>query len=486
MVKSCNASFIALIPKKKGAMELRDYRSISLIGSLYKIIAKVLAERLKRVMGKLVSNQQNAFIKGRQITDASLIANEVLDWQLKQGSAGLLCKLDVEKAFDQLNWSYLISILSQMGFGERWIKWIKFNISTVKYSVLTNGSLVGFFSPQRGLRQGDPLSPFLFILAMEGLSRMLDKAKQLQWLKGFDIGRDREVNISHLHNTLIFCEADREQVLYLNLTLLIFEAVSGLHINMLKSVIYPVNEVQNIEEQAGILGCNTGTFPTTYLGLPLGAKYKAEGIWSRVIEKFEKRLASWQMQYLSMGGRLTLINSVLDNIPTYSMSLYPITSKALKQLDKIQRNFLWEGNISSHKFHLVKWDKVLLPKSLGGLDIRDLALHNQCLLMKWLWRYTCADQCLWKDVIIAKHEALNHWYSKVSTEPYGVGCWKSISKLWEMFSQHKHLVVGNRQHISFWRDKWLGNTPLGVSYHNIFRIANEPDATVQQHRDGNS
>lgn len=215
MVKSCNASFIALIPKKKGAMKLRDYRpirSINLIGTLYKII-KVLAERLKRVMGKLVSNQQNAFIKGRQITDATIIANEVLYWQLKQGSAGLLCKLDVEKAFDQLNWSYLISILKQTGFGDRWMKWIKFNISTVKYSVLINRSPLGFFSPQRGLRQGDPLSSFLFILAMEGPSRMLDKAKQLQRIKGFDIGRDRATNISHLlysDDTLIFCEVDRE------------------------------------------------------------------------------------------------------------------------------------------------------------------------------------------------------------------------------------------------------------------------------------
>lgn len=96
---------------------------------------------------------------------------------------------------------------------------------------------------------------------MEGLGRMLDKAKQLQWLKGFDVGRGSTINISHLlyaDDTLIFCGADRSQVLYLNLTLLIFEAISGLHINMLKSIIYPVNEVHNLEDLAGILGCNTG------------------------------------------------------------------------------------------------------------------------------------------------------------------------------------------------------------------------------------
>lgn len=118
------------------------------MASLYKII-KVLAERLKRLMGKQVSNLQNAFINRRQITNASLIANEGL---IGNGNNGILCKLDVEKDFDQLNWSHLISILMQMRFEDRWIKWSKFNISTVKYSVLINRSPTRFFFPQRGLR----------------------------------------------------------------------------------------------------------------------------------------------------------------------------------------------------------------------------------------------------------------------------------------------------------------------------------------------
>lgn len=179
MVKSINASFIALIPKKKGATELKDYRPISLISSVYKIASKLLAERLKTVIGKLVSGSQNAFVKGRQITDAALIANEALDWRLKSGEPGLLFKLDIEKAFDKVSWSYLLTILRHMGFGERWIRWIKFSITTVKYSILVNRGPVGFFSPQRGIRQGDPISQFLFILAMEGLSKMLQKASQL-------------------------------------------------------------------------------------------------------------------------------------------------------------------------------------------------------------------------------------------------------------------------------------------------------------------
>nr|XP_016438177.1 PREDICTED: uncharacterized protein LOC107764153 [Nicotiana tabacum] len=361
--RSCNASFIALIPKKKGSIELMEYIPISLIGSVYKIVAKVLAERLKKVIGKLVSSHQNAFIKHRHITDAALIANKGRD---------------------------------------------------------------GFFSPQKGIRQGDPLFPFLFILAMEGLSKMMEKDRQMQWIQGFSVGTNTEnsVTISHLlyaHDTLIFCEANIFQILYLNLTLQLFEALSGLYINKQKSIIYPVNHVSNIEELAGIIGCSIGSLPTTYLGLPLGSKFKSYDIWNGVVENFEKRLTSWQQQYLSMGGRLTLISSVLDNIPTYFMSLFSIPKKVLKWLDKIKRDFLWEGNNSSHKYHLIKWDKVLQPKCKGGLGVRYLDKHNKGLLMKWLWRNGTCKPSLWKEVINAKHGIKDNWSTKIVGASHGVG-----------------------------------------------------------------
>ncbi|XP_055836405.1 uncharacterized protein LOC129905041 [Solanum dulcamara] len=313
MVRSCNASFIALIPKKKARAE-------------------------------------SAFLKNRQITDASLIANKVLDWRMKSGESGILCKLDIEKAFDQLNWAYLVSILKQMGFGNR--------------------SLVGFFSTQKGLRQRDPLSPFLFLLAMEGLSQLLPKAKELQWVQGFQVGSNPATTVN----------------------------------------------VANLEELAGILSCKTGSLPTTYLGLPLGASFKSSGIWNGVIEKMEKRLATWKMQYLSMGGRLTLINSVLDSIP--------IPGSILKQMDRLRRRFLWEGNSLTHKYSLVKWQSVTQPKFQEGLGIRNLKLHNNSLLMKWLWRSGQIEAGFWRDITKAKYGIQDHWCPMKSTEPHGVGVWR--------------------------------------------------------------
>ena len=122
--KSLNSTFLVLIPKKGGAEDLGDFRPISLLGGLYKLLAKVLANRLKEVLDKVVSADQNAFVKGRQILDASLIANEVIDYWLKRKEKGLICKLDIEKAYDSINWNFLMKVLQKMGFGNKWVGWI--------------------------------------------------------------------------------------------------------------------------------------------------------------------------------------------------------------------------------------------------------------------------------------------------------------------------------------------------------------------------
>ncbi|OIT39647.1 putative acyl-activating enzyme 19 [Nicotiana attenuata] len=236
--KSFNASYIALIPKKIGARELRDFRPISLIGSVYKIISKVLTERLKTVISKLVDRHQMAFIKGRQIMDATLVANECVDSRLKMKTPGILCKLDIEKAYDHVSWVFLLKMLKSMGFGRKWIKWMLFCISSVRFSVLINGSPEGFFPSHRGLRQGDPLSPFLFLIAMEGLNNMIKVANNNRWMTGFKVA-----------SSVGGMEAD-----------------SGLHVNWRKSLIFPVNEVTDIQRLTDVLGCTVGTLPTTYLG----------------------------------------------------------------------------------------------------------------------------------------------------------------------------------------------------------------------------
>ena len=151
-VKSLNATFLVLIPKKGEVEELRDFRPISLVGGLYKWLAKMLANRLKLVVGKVVFKAQNAFVEGKQILDAVLVANEVIDSILKSNEGAVMCKLDIEKAYDHVDWSFLLLVMGMMGFGEKWLRWMQWCISTTSFSVLVNETSLGFFQSSRGLR----------------------------------------------------------------------------------------------------------------------------------------------------------------------------------------------------------------------------------------------------------------------------------------------------------------------------------------------
>jgi hypothetical protein len=408
LVKSLNVTFVSLVPKKADVVEMKDFRPISLVGGMYKIVSKVLANRLKTVLGKLISYSQNAFIGGRQILDSVLIANECLDARMRSSTPCVICKLDLEKAYDHVNWSFLLYLLKRCVFGERWRDWIELCISSVRFSILVNGSPKGFFNSSRGIRQGDPLSLLLFVLVMEALSRMVNATVEQGLISGFSVGERvfSDLVVSHslfADDTLIFCEACLEQIRYVHLIFLCFEVVSGLKVNLGKSELVAVGEVGNVGilaaylecRVAGLpmkylelplgaayLGCRVAGLPMKYLGLPLGAAYKAAAIWNEVTEQMERRLAGWKKLYLSKGGRVTLIKSTLSNLPTYYLSLFLVHVSVANRIEKIQRDFLCGGMGDEPKMHLVNWDQVCRPLRACGLGIRNVLKFNKALLGK--------------------------------------------------------------------------------------------------------
>ena len=152
---------------------------------------------------------------------------------MKFSQLGLLCKLDIEKAFDHVNWGFLTQVLKHCGFSDKWRRWISFCLSMVRFSILINGTPQGFFGSSRGLRQCDPLSLLLFVLVMEAIGKMLDKAVHEGRLLGFSVGASsgRSLMVSHLlfaDDTLIFCDANIDQMLILRMLLIWFEAMSSL------------------------------------------------------------------------------------------------------------------------------------------------------------------------------------------------------------------------------------------------------------------
>ena len=293
----------------------------------------------------------------------------------------------IEKAYDHLNWNFLTQVMEKMGFGEKWLNWIRWCISTTTFSVLVNETSIDFFRSSRGLRQGDLLSPYLFVLGMEALSCLLSRAVEGAFLTGCKIEEDlgEGLVVSHLlyaDDTLLFCGADADQMVYLSSLLMWFEAISGLRINLNKSEIIPVGIIADMDSLSSELGCKVGSLPSSHLGLPLGVPHNCVNVWDSIEERFRRRLALWKRLYISKGGRLTFIKITHSSLPIYFMSLFCLPRRVRLRLAQIKRNFLWGGGDLDIKPHLVNWAIVCSDKRDWGLGVRSLSILSKTPLCK--------------------------------------------------------------------------------------------------------
>ncbi|GLT40913.1 hypothetical protein SLA2020_150100 [Shorea laevis] len=346
LVRGANSSFIVLIPKVINPQKIEEFRPISLIGVMYKVIAKLLANRICSVLDGIIGGSQMAFIKGRQMIDSIVIANETIDEAKRNKKASFLFKIDFEKAYDKVCWEFLEYMMSRMGFEPKWRRWINECLRTAEASVLLNGSTTRQVKISRGLRQGDPLSPYLFLLVTEGLNGIISSAINHGHFDGIDVG-SRGMKVSHLQfadDSIIFGKAVEDNIWAAKSIMRIFELVSGLKINFGKSQLVGINVSEEwMSKMAHILNCKQGKLPCRYLGVPIGGSVKKISLWKPLIESFEKKLRNWKSRLLSLGGRITLLNAVLSSLPVYTMSVHLLPKGVILSLDKIRRRFLWGG-----------------------------------------------------------------------------------------------------------------------------------------------
>lgn len=303
-----NFAILTLIPKEPNASTMKKFRPISLLNCSFKIFTKVLTNRLAKIMNFLISSNQSAFIKSRYILESVVTAHEVLHSVHSSNESGLILKLDYEKAFDKVNLDFLGDLLSLRGFGPQWRSWIHQITHCGSVGVRINNVEGNFFITGKGLRQGDPLSPLLFNLVVDVLTKMLMKASHHNIVQGLceDICPGGVISLQYADDTILFSSSNFEKASNLKWILTCFEQVSGCRfLNYSKSELIPIG-LDSSETVAFLnaFGCTECAFLIKYLGIPLHYDNLRKEDIQPLVDKIIKRMAGWRDKLLSYGGKV--------------------------------------------------------------------------------------------------------------------------------------------------------------------------------------
>jgi len=284
-----NRAHIVLIPKNPDALEVGDYMPISLPHSFAKLFAKMLANRARPRMSEIMAINQSAFIKGRNIHDKYLLVRQLARKLYARKEKGLFLKLDISKAFDSLSWPFLLENLRAKGFDQRWISWISILLRSTNTRVLVNGVPARRFRHAKGLRQSDPVSPLLFVIAMDSLTSILRKATEQGVLSSFrGVSATQRLSL-YADDLALFLRPTTQDLTFVKDTFDIFGNASGLKINYGKSnAILIRHNVVDHQRVEAILHCKLGNFPCRYLGLQLAINQLTRADWQPLLDQVRK------------------------------------------------------------------------------------------------------------------------------------------------------------------------------------------------------
>lgn len=463
-----NDVLLVLIAKVSKPESITQFRPISLCNVLFKTITKVMVGRLKLVISKLIGPAQASFIPGRLSTDNIVLVQEAVhSMRRKKGRKGwMLLKLDLEKAYDRIRWDFLEDTLIAAGLSEKWVHWIMKCVSGPAMNLLWNGEKTAAFTPLRGLRQGDPISPYLFVLCMERLSHMIERSVESKDWKPISLSRGGP-KLSHIcfaDDLILFAEASVSQVQVIRKVLETFCGASGQKVSLAKSkIFFSSNVSRDLEKDVSAAsGIQSSRDLGKYLGMPILQKRMNKDTFGDVLARVSSRLAGWKSCVLSMAGRLTLTKAVLSSIPVHSMSSIVLPKSTLAGLDKISRSFLWGSNVEKKKPHLLAWKKLCRPKRDGGLGIRSSEDMNLALIAKVGWRLLHDTTSLWARVVRKKYK-VGDLRDRSWLTPKGTWSvlWRGVVRgIKEVIWPGHCWVVGDGSKVRFWLDSWVSDQPL--------------------------
>lgn len=456
-----NHTQISLLPKILNPSRMQDMRPISLCSVQYKIISKILCNRLKSILPEIISETQGAFVSGRQISDNIIIAHEMVHGLRtvdKVAEEWMAIKTDMSKAYDRVEWNFIETLLEKMGFDHTWVSWVMACVSSVSFSVLLNGESHGYIRPERGLRQGDPLSPFLFILCAEALVSCLNASEESGRIHGVRLTESCP-SIHHLlfaDDSLLLCKANSEEAKEILACLKLYGDASGQMVNRMKSsVIFGAKVTEAVKaEVKGILGIDQEGGEGSYLGLPecfSGSKIK---LLSFIREKLQGRLRGWFAKSLSQGGKEILMKSVCLALPVYAMSCFKLPKDVCSKLTSVMIEFWWSSGNNRKKISWVAWEKLCKEKELGGLGFRDIEKFNQALLTKQAWRVWSEPNSLLSRLLC------NRYFSRSSFLDCCIGArpsfaWRSMLHGRDLLKQGLLQDIGDGENTRVWLDNWI-------------------------------
>ncbi|KAM1398237.1 hypothetical protein ACFX2I_015708 [Malus domestica] len=436
MLEGVNHTNIVLIPKVTNPRNMGHFRPISLCNVVYKIISKVLTNRLKRVLPKVISPNQSAFVAGRQISDNILVVHELLHFMQhgkEDGVDYMAMKLDMAKAYDRVEWAFLNAMLLQLGFDDMFCQWVMACVKTVSYNVVVNGETTGYIKPRRGIRQGDPLSPFLFLICAEGFTSLLHNAEEMGRLRGMS-------GEAHTIKGLL------QQ----------YAVGSGQFINLDKSSVhFSMGCSKALKEQLSqILGIKHQEGFGKYLGIQVDFGASKKKVFEEVRNRLDERINGWAEQFLSMAGKEVLIKSVAAALPVYTMSCFQLPIHLAKEIEQVIARFWWRDQRTKKGIHWMTWNKVAKKKVYGGLGFREIIDFNLAMLAKVGWRLISNPGSILARVLQAKY----YHSSSFLDAPVGRGTswgWKGILQGRKILKAGVRWRVGDGTCIQIGKDPWL-------------------------------